>query len=211
MTDSIAHRAHGIGLAPYHHVLAGGSGERIALVPTMGALHAGHIALVRKAKRRARRVVVSIFVNPAQFAPHEDFASYPRKFETDLTPLAAAAVDLVWAPPVAVMYPAGIRNADHPGRRGHGGARRQVSSALLRWRGDRGRQALDPVHTRLCHVRREGLSAAQGGHATGGGPRPAGRDRRRARPCARRTASRCLHATPICRRRTGRRRLRCIA
>ncbi len=72
----------------------------------MGALHAGHIALVRKAKRRARRVVVSIFVNPAQFAPHEDFASYPRKPETDLTLLAAAGIDLVWAPPVSVMYPA---------------------------------------------------------------------------------------------------------
>ena len=73
----------------------------------------------------------------------------------------------------------GIRNTDNPGRRGHGGARRQVSSAFLLWRGDRGRQALDPVHTRLCHVRREGLSAAQGGHAIGGGPRPSGRDHRR--------------------------------
>ena len=83
-------------------------GERIALVPTMGALHAGHLALVRAARRRARRLVVSIFVNPAQFAPHEDFASYPRTFDTDLAALAELAVDLVWAPPVAVMYPAGF-------------------------------------------------------------------------------------------------------
>jgi pantoate--beta-alanine ligase len=85
-----------------------GAGERIALVPTMGALHAGHLALVRTARRRASRVVVSIFVNPAQFAPHEDLASYPRTFDADLEVLAEMAVDLVWAPPVEVMYPAGF-------------------------------------------------------------------------------------------------------
>src|SRR5499426_2994702 len=83
-------------------------GERIALVPTMGALHAGHLALVRAARRRARRVVVSIFVNPAQFAPHEDFASYPRRWDTDLDALSDMGVDLVWAPPVAAMYPPGF-------------------------------------------------------------------------------------------------------
>src|SRR5262245_25216787 len=83
-------------------------GERIALVPTMGALHAGHLALVRAARRRARRVVVSIFVNPAQFAPHEDFGSYPRTFDTDLAALSELAIDLIWAPPVAVMYPPGF-------------------------------------------------------------------------------------------------------
>ncbi len=79
--------------------------ETIALVPTMGALHAGHLALVRLAKRRAKRVVVSIFVNPAQFAPHEDFSTYPRTFAADLAALAALKVDLVWAPSVAEMYP----------------------------------------------------------------------------------------------------------
>ncbi len=84
------------------------AGERLALVPTMGALHAGHLALVRAAKKRARRTVVSIFVNPTQFAPHEDFSSYPRNFTTDLRILAEAKVDLVWAPSAKVMYPDGF-------------------------------------------------------------------------------------------------------
>ncbi len=82
--------------------------ETVALVPTMGALHAGHLALVRRAKRMADRVVVSIFVNPAQFAPHEDLASYPRRFDEDLAALAREGVDLVWAPSVQVMYPEGF-------------------------------------------------------------------------------------------------------
>ena len=81
------------------------AGERIALVPTMGALHRGHLALVAQARRRARCVVVSIFVNPTQFAPHEDFASYPRGFAADLKALRAAKADLVWAPSAEAMYP----------------------------------------------------------------------------------------------------------
>ena len=84
------------------------TGETIALVPTMGALHAGHLALVRLAKRRADRTIVSIFVNPAQFAPSEDFATYPRALTRDLEALSAAEVDLVWAPPVEVIYPDGF-------------------------------------------------------------------------------------------------------
>jgi len=84
------------------------AGERLALVPTMGALHGGHLALVRHARRRADRVAVSIFVNPAQFAPTEDFASYPRSFETDVAALRDEGVDLVWAPPREVMYPEGF-------------------------------------------------------------------------------------------------------
>src|SRR5262249_57764724 len=67
-----------------------------------------HLALVRAGRRRARRVVVSIFVNPAQFAPHEDFASYPRSWDTDLAALSAMGVDLVWAPAAAAMYPPGF-------------------------------------------------------------------------------------------------------
>jgi pantoate--beta-alanine ligase len=85
------------------------AGETIALVPTMGALHEGHLALVRLAHRRADRVVVSIFVNPAQFAPSEDFSTYPRTFAADVAALAEQKVDLVWAPEnVAVMYPQGF-------------------------------------------------------------------------------------------------------
>jgi pantoate--beta-alanine ligase len=90
-------------LAPFRD-----AGQRIALVPTMGALHAGHLALVREARRRARRVVVSIFVNPTQFAPHEDFGSYPRGFDADLAALRAAKANLVWAPSASVMYPEGF-------------------------------------------------------------------------------------------------------
>jgi pantoate--beta-alanine ligase len=85
------------------------AGETIALVPTMGALHDGHLALVRLARRRADRVVVSIFVNPAQFAPSEDFSTYPRTFAADIAALAEHKVDLAWAPEnVEVMYPKGF-------------------------------------------------------------------------------------------------------
>jgi pantoate--beta-alanine ligase len=79
----------------------------IALVPTMGALHDGHVSLVRLAKRRARKVVVSIFVNPTQFAPSEDFGSYPRTWKADVAKLAAEDVDLIWNPDVKTMYPDG--------------------------------------------------------------------------------------------------------
>jgi pantoate--beta-alanine ligase len=83
-------------------------GQKIALVPTLGALHRGHLALVKEAQKRARRVVVSIFVNPTQFAPHEDFGSYPRTFEADIKALSEAKADLVWAPSPDVMYPEGF-------------------------------------------------------------------------------------------------------
>lgn len=82
--------------------------QAIALVPTMGALHEGHLKLVREARKKARRVVVSIFVNPTQFAPHEDFGSYPRTFEADIKELTALKVDAVWAPTPAEMYPEGF-------------------------------------------------------------------------------------------------------
>jgi pantoate--beta-alanine ligase len=83
-------------------------GGKVALVPTMGALHKGHLALVRHARRRAESVIVSIFVNPAQFGPQEDLASYPRTFSRDIAALAKLDVDLVWAPGADVMYPPGF-------------------------------------------------------------------------------------------------------
>src|SRR3982074_867617 len=79
-----------------------------ALVPTMGALHDGHVSLVRLAKRRATKVIVSIFVNPSQFAPTEDFSSYPRTWNADVARLAAEDVDLIWNPDVKTMYPDGF-------------------------------------------------------------------------------------------------------
>ncbi len=79
-----------------------------ALVPTIGALHDGHLALIRLAKRRATKVIVSIFVNPTQFAPSEDFSSYPRTWKADVAKLTAENVDLIWNPDVKTMYPDGF-------------------------------------------------------------------------------------------------------
>jgi pantoate--beta-alanine ligase len=83
-------------------------GDIIALVPTMGALHAGHISLVEEAKKYARRIVMSIFVNPAQFAPHEDFTAYPRTPQADVDKFMSAGGDLVFAPHMEEMYRQGF-------------------------------------------------------------------------------------------------------
>ena len=90
-------------------------GETVALVPTMGALHEGHLALVRLAKKRAPRAVVSIFVNPTQFAPGEDLGRYPRDEAGDVAKLKAVGADLVWAPDQAEMYPPGFATPIEPG------------------------------------------------------------------------------------------------
>ena len=83
-------------------------GERVGLVPTMGALHEGHMALVRAARAECDRIVASIFVNPKQFAPTEDLGSYPRREAADLEMLASAGVDLVFIPAVDEIYPPGF-------------------------------------------------------------------------------------------------------
>ncbi|ARQ01459.1 pantoate--beta-alanine ligase [Pseudorhodoplanes sinuspersici] len=104
-------------IAPLRKAVAGlrGKHRKVALVPTMGALHDGHFALIKQARRRADVVVVSIFVNPAQFAPTEDLASYPRDIQRDLAALTDLGVDLVWAPTEKVMYPDGFSTAVTPG------------------------------------------------------------------------------------------------
>ena len=84
------------------------AGGEVALVPTMGALHEGHLALVHEARRHAASVVVSIFVNPTQFGPNEDLAAYPRQLAEDSRLLEAEGVDLLWAPPVDEVYPEGF-------------------------------------------------------------------------------------------------------
>jgi pantoate--beta-alanine ligase len=117
-------------------------GGRIGLVPTMGALHQGHLSLVRQALDAGERAVVSIFVNPAQFGPNEDFALYPRDEAKDVEMLRALGADLVWAPDPAEMYPPGFstavqvedltRHLDGPHRPGHFQGVATVVTKLLR-------------------------------------------------------------------------------
>ena len=97
------------------HTVAGwrAAGDRIGFVPTMGALHAGHLSLVAAAKAQCKRVVVSIYVNPTQFGPGEDFSRYPRPLERDLQLLAEAGADAAWLPTSGIMYPEGFATLIH--------------------------------------------------------------------------------------------------
>jgi pantoate--beta-alanine ligase len=100
-------------VADLRAVVAGwrAAGERVALVPTMGALHPGHLSLIEMGRRLADRTVATIFVNPAQFAPHEDFDAYPRGEDRDAGLLAEAGCDLLFAPNAREMYPEGFATA----------------------------------------------------------------------------------------------------
>jgi pantoate--beta-alanine ligase len=92
-----------------------GAERPLGLVPTMGALHAGHLGLVQRARAECRTVAASVFVNPLQFGPNEDFDRYPRAFDGDVAALREAGVDLIYAPDVATMYPAGFATTVDPG------------------------------------------------------------------------------------------------
>jgi len=113
------------------------AGERIALIPTMGALHAGHASLVEAARKNAERTIVSIFVNPTQFAAGEDFGAYPRTLDADLAKLADVGADGCFAPDAAEMYRPGFATEILPGGPAAAGLedrfRRRISPAWRWW------------------------------------------------------------------------------
>ena len=144
----------------------------IALVPTMGALHDGHVSLVRLAKRRAQKVVVSIFVNPTQFAPTEDFGSYPRTWKADVAKLAAEKVDLIWNPDVKAMYPEGFATRIVPEGPATAGLEDRFRPHFFGGVATVVGKLFTQVPAGCRDLRREGFSAIAGGDADGARSRP---------------------------------------
>ncbi len=135
-------------------------GLRTALVPTMGALHDGHLTLVRQGLRRADRVVVTIFVNPKQFGKGEDLESYPRDETGDARKLKSAGANLIFIPETTTIYPEGVLHHCQPHRPRQSWPGGQVPAAFLRWRYNHRCKIVYPGRLRLRHVWRKGLSAA---------------------------------------------------
>jgi hypothetical protein len=135
-------------------------GERIVLVPTMGALHKGHLSLLTEARRRAQRVVLSIFVNPMQFGPQEDLAKYPRDLAGDLAKAASVGCDLAFVPEAAGMYGPGYQTAIDVREVSQGPVRRAPARSL-RGRGHRGVQVLQHRAAACRVLWRKRLSATR--------------------------------------------------
>ena len=144
----------------------------VALVPTMGALHDGHVSLVRLARRRAQKVVVSIFVNPTQFAPTEDFGSYPRTWKADVAKLAAEKVDLIWNPDVKAMYPEGFATRIVPEGPATAGLEDRFRPHFFGGVATVVGKLFTQVPAGCRDLRREGFSAIAGGDADGRRSRP---------------------------------------
>ena len=144
----------------------------IALVPTMGALHDGHMSLVRLAKRRADKVIVSIFVNPTQFAPSEDFSSYPRTWKSDIAKLAAEKVDAIWNPDVKTMYPDGFATRIVPEGPATVGLEDRFRPHFFGGVATVVGKLFTQVQAGCRDFRRKGFPAIAGGDADGGGSRP---------------------------------------
>ena len=153
------------------------NGRKIGFVPTMGYLHEGHLSLVRRARAENDLVVVSIFVNPIQFGPNEDFDKYPRDTQRDLSLLQQENVDIVFMPSALDMYPEGFNSYVEVGP-GHRSAGRRLPARPLPRRCHRRPQAVQRRSAAPRLLRPEGRPAARRHPQDGAGPEPGRRNRR---------------------------------